>query len=354
MVSYPDRRTRGFRLAAEVVPGEHFELALGVDGLDDIHRTNRLMGSAAFDFGSVPRTDSIEFRQHGAFAELSRPVGYRGRFTTGLRVDRSRAEVLAAAGLGVAPEGAADRSDEVSAFLRYSHELEAHPVMLYAGIGRAERAADFWERRRDFGLSSEVLIQFDSGLRYEGERLSGTLSLFYGKLDDYILVSAPGVASLEARNVDATTFGSEMDVSYELSERVGLVGTLAWVRSHNDTDNAPLAQTPPLEATLGMDYDHGSWFAGGLLRAVARQDRVHPDHGSIYSIDTGETPGFAVVSIYGGHHFSERISLTAGIDNLFDRRYAEHIQRGLAELGGEPTRVPEPGRSVWLRLNGRF
>ncbi len=354
MVSYPDRRTRGFRLAAEVVPAEHFELALGVDGLDDIHRANRLMGPAAFDFRSVPRTDSIEFRQHGAFAELSRPVGYQGRFSTGLRVDRSRAEVLAADGLGGAGEGSVDRSDEVSAFLRYSHELETSPVMLYAGIGRAERAADFWERRRDFGLSSEVLTQFDTGLRYEGERLSGTLAFFYGMLDDYILVSAPGVASLEARNIDATTFGGEVDVSYEVSERVRLVGTLAWVRSDNDTDNVPLAQTPPLEGTLGMDYDDGTWFAGGLLRAVARQDRVHPDHGTIYSLDSDETPGFVVFSIYGGHHLSERMTLTAGIDNLFDRHYAEHIQRGLAELGAEPTRVPEPGRSVWLRLNGRF
>ena len=354
MVSYPDRRTRGFRLAAELLPAEDVELAFGIDGLDDLHRANRLMGPAAFDFRSVPREDNIEFRQGGVFAELSRPVGFQGRFTTGLRFDRSRAKVLNSDGVGNAPSGSVDRSDEVSAFLRYSHELEASPVMLYAGIGRAERAADFWERRRDFGLSSEVLTQFDTGLRYEGKRLSGTLALFYGKLDDYILVSAPGVDTLEARNVDATTFGSEMDVSYELSERVRLVGTLAWVRSDNDTDDVPLAQTPPLEATLGMDYDDGTWFAGSLMRAVARQDRVHPDHGTIYSLDSNETPGFAVFSIYGGHHLSEGVTLTAGIDNLFDRHYAEHIQRGLADLGAEPSRVSEPGRSFWLRLNGRF
>ncbi len=354
MVSYPDRRTRGFRLAAELVPAKDVELALGIDGLDDRHRANRLMGPAAFEFRSVPRTDNIEFRQQGVFAELSRPVGYQGRFTTGLRFDRSRSEVLDPAGMGGAPSGSIDRSDQVSAFLRYSHELEAQPVMLYAGIGRAERAADFWERRRDFGLSSEILTQFDTGLRYEGERLSGTLALFYGKLDDYILVRVPGVDPLEARSIDATTFGSEIDASYRLSERIRLVATLAWVRSDNDIDNVPLAQTPPLETSLGMDYDDGKWFAGGLLRAVARQDRIHPDHGTIYSLDSAETPGFAVFSIYGGHHLSERATLTLGIDNLFDRDYAEHIQRGLADLGAEPSRVPEPGRSFWLRLNGSF
>ncbi|QOC24178.1 TonB-dependent copper receptor [Wenzhouxiangella sp. AB-CW3] len=354
MVSYPDRRTRGFRLTSELLPADDTQLAFGVDGLDDTHRANRLMGPSAFEFRQVPRNDSIEFRQYGVFSELSRPAGDQGRFTTGLRLDRSRAEVLAEGGLGGAPEGTVDRSGQTSAFARYSHELAAAPVMLYAGVGRAERAADFWERRRDFDLSSEVLTQFDTGLRYAGDRLSGTLALFYGKLDNYILVSVPGEHAVEARNVDATTVGSELDVSYELSDRVGLVTTLAWVRSDNDTDNVPLAQTPPLEGTLGVDYDDGTWSAGGLLRAVARQDRIHPGHGTIYSLDSGETPGFAVLSIYGGYRFSDSIRLTAGIDNLLDRHYAEHIQQGLAELGAEPSRVPEPGRSMWLRLNGRF
>lgn len=353
MVSYPDRRTRGFRLAGELVPGDDIELAVGVDGLDDRHRSNRLMGSPAFEFRQFPRSDNFEFRQQGVFAELSRPAGQQGRFTGGVRVDRSRAEALDD-GFGSVSSGTIDRSEQVSGFIRYSHELQDRPAVLYAGLGRADRAADFWERRRDFSLSSEVLTQLDAGLRYRGERLAATVSLFHGRLDDYILINAPEAGSPQARNIDATTRGGEVDISYKLGEQFRLVVTAAWVHSDNDTDSVPLAQTPPLEGSLGLDYDNGQWFGGTLMRAVARQDRIHPGHGTIYSLDSTETPGFAVVSVYGGHHVSGRLSVTAGIDNLFDRQYAEHIQRGVAELGAEASRVPEPGRSLWLRLSANF
>jgi iron complex outermembrane receptor protein len=46
------------------------------------------------------------------------------------------------------------------------------------------------------------------------------------------------------------------------------------------------------------------------------------------------------------------VSLSAGIDNLLDRSYAEHLSRGGAMLAGytQTTRVNEPGRTVWLRV----
>lgn len=354
MVSYPDRRTHGYRLAAELFPNELWQISVGTDGLDDRHRSNQIRGMGAFSFRDLPRNENIEFRQQGVFTEAARSLSERDTLTLGARIDRTRAEVLDEDGFGAASFGRIDRSNEFSAFARHSHELESHPLVLYAGLGRAERAADFWERRRDFSLSSEVLTQFDAGARFRGERLSWTLALFYGKLDDYILVSAPGMAEREARNIDATTYGGELDASLRLGQHWRLVATAAWVRATNDTENVPLAQTPPMDGTLGVDFDNGDWFGGALLRASARQDRIHPRHGTIYSLDSAPTPGFSVVSLYGGRHLLEQMSVTAGIDNLFDRHYAEHIQRGLAELGAAATRVPEPGRSFWLRINASF
>ena len=227
-------------------------------------------------------------------------------------------------------------------------------MAFYAGLGRAERAPDYWERERVFALDSEVLTQLDVGARYRGRRSSATLSLFYGRIDDYILVIAPGLEPAEARNVDVTTFGAEADWRYSLGERLTLGGSLAWVRSDNDSDGRPLAQTPPLEVTLSLDYDDARWFGGMLLRAVDRQDRIHPGYGTIYSLDTTPTPGFAVVSLYGGRRLADDWTLTAGVDNLFDRRYAEHLQRGSADLGALAGRVPEPGRTLWLQLKGAW
>jgi iron complex outermembrane receptor protein len=45
--------------------------------------------------------------------------------------------------------------------------------------------------------------------------------------------------------------------------------------------------------------------------------------------------------------------VTAGIDNLFDRTYAEHLSRSGAAVAGfeQTTRVNEPGRTIWLKLS---
>ena len=50
------------------------------------------------------------------------------------------------------------------------------------------------------------------------------------------------------------------------------------------------------------------------------------------------------------------IRLTAGVDNLFDKLYAEHLSRGGAAVSGfeQTTRVNEPGRTVWLKVGASF
>ncbi len=72
--------------------------------------------------------------------------------------------------------------------------------------------------------------------------------------------------------------------------------------------------------------------------------------------DLGTTPDFEVLSVHTGYRPTEGVRLTAGIDNLLDRTYAEHLSRaGAAIEGFEPIdRVNEPGRTVWLQASARF
>ena len=48
-----------------------------------------------------------------------------------------------------------------------------------------------------------------------------------------------------------------------------------------------------------------------------------------------------------------RLRVSAGADNLFDRNYAKHLSRAGAAVAGfvQTTRVNEPGRFLWLRLD---
>jgi iron complex outermembrane recepter protein len=354
MVSYPDRRTVGGRIAGEFEVNAALELVAGIDWAENEHGSNQLMGPAAFNYRKVPREDNAEFTDTGVFVELEQVLGERSRFNAGLRADRRKSTALDGINFGGAEPNTSKTTHQQSAFVRLSHELAARPVTLYAGLGRAERAPDFWEMRRLFELDNETLTQLDLGVSLRSDRATANLAMFAGRIDDYILIVAPGLEATQARNVDAKTHGLEADLTYRLRPGFSTTVTAAWVRSQNDADGVPLAQTPPLEGTLSLDYETERYFGGLLFRAVARQDRIHTGYGTIYSLDSGESPGFAVLSGYGGYRFGKGLTATAGIDNILDRAYAEHIQRGSADLGASTRSIFEPGRTLWLRLAAEF
>jgi len=354
MVSYPDRQTQGARATATLVSTLAWEIELGTDWMENQHRDNRLMGEDAFGFERIPREDTADFTDTGFFLEAERPLGERARINTGVRVDRSKATVRDEDDFGGAGPGESTTSSQRSGFVRFSRDLMHQPLTLYAGLGHAERAPDFWERRRVFDLDDEALTQLDLGLQYRGERLSASVALFYGQINDHILIIEPGREDVEARNVDANTQGGEADFTYQINDSWQLDSSLVWLRSSNDSDGRALAQSSPSELTLSLGHDNGDRFGGVHIRAVARQDRIHPGYGTIYGVDSDETPGFATLSAYAGQYVGERFQLSFGIDNLLDKAFAEHIQRGEAELGAVAARIPEPGRSVWLRLATDF
>ncbi len=53
---------------------------------------------------------------------------------------------------------------------------------------------------------------------------------------------------------------------------------------------------------------------------------------------------------------TDNLLISAGIDNLFDRDFADHLSRDGAALSGyeQTMRVNEPGRTAWLRIGADF
>src|SRR5690606_451182 len=85
--------------------------------------------------------------------------------------------------------------------------------------------------------------------------------------------------------------------------------------------------------------------------------RVVVNQGNIVGQDIDETSAYAVFSLHAGYQAMENLLVTAGIDNLFDRTYAEHISRNGATVPGYDVttdRINEPGRNLWLRAHYNF
>ncbi len=350
MVSNPDRQTDGARIAADLHFSPSLLATVGADWRSDEHTkraASAMMGNPVLG----PRLDDMSAETRGLFTELNYTLNPAHKLVAGARVDRQ--EATADSDVGGVTAGTDDDQTTTAGFLRWEHRPQGTPMMVYVGLGHTERTPDYWERNRVFDLDRERLTQLDFGLGYKGGSFDANLAAFYGVIDDYILITN---TAAKARNVDALLYGFEADATWRFAPHWRSVATIAWTWAENDTDNRPLAQVAPLEATLGLQYEQERWSAGVLARGVMEQDRVDVGSGTIAGTDLGATPGFAVLSLNGGWRVTDAVTLTAGVDNLLDRTYYEHVSRAGAEVAGfeQTDRVYEPGRTFWLKATAKF
>jgi iron complex outermembrane receptor protein len=123
------------------------------------------------------------------------------------------------------------------------------------------------------------------------------------------------------------------------------------VQGKNETDGLPLAQLAPLEGRLALAYDDKKHSYGALLRLVAPKDEVAVGQGNISGQDVAKSGGFGIFSLNAGYKPNKKTLIAAGVDNVFDKAYAEFISRAGASVAGytQTTRVNEPGRTAWLK-----
>lgn len=380
MAMNPSDQARGAKITAELLPAASLTWLLGADWQHNQHANRMSMNQNLVDYESLARVDDAEFEQQGLFTELTYALQPARKLVAGMRLDQWRAtdqrdEVSVSMMMRVPnPSAGQTRKDTLtSGFVRVEQALATLPATAYLGAGSVSRFPDYWELISKesldsvsaFGARPETTQQLDLGLIVQAERWQGSVSAFYNDIDDYLLiqngVSKPagmlGSRSTSVtRNVDARSWGLEADGRYALTNHWHLSGTLAAVHGVNDTDATPLAQMPPLELRLAAQYQRDSWSLGALWRWVAEQDRVDPGKGNIAGQDIGPSDSFAVFSVNGQWQASAALTLTAGVDNLLDESYAEHISRAGADITGfqQTTRVNEPGRTLWLKAQFAF
>ena len=166
-----------------------------------------------------------------------------------------------------------------------------------------------------------------------------------------------GMNSSQANNVDARIMGGELGLAYDLNSHWNTDATLAYAWGKNSSDGQPLPQMPPLEARLGLGYEQNNWSAGALWRVVAEQNRIDEGKGNVVGQDMDKSAGFGVFSLNGAYRLNENLKFSAGVDNLFDKAYAEHLNlAGNAAFGfpADSIAINEPGRTLWAKIDLDF
>lgn len=337
--------TMGTRLST-VWESDTNQLTTGTDMMRKTHRRKNAAGWR----------DDAQFIQAGIFSELQTELNSDNKFITGARLDHVRVDDKRSSDF-------ASRSDVLpGAFMRVEHTLPDAPLTLYSGVGYTERFPDYWEffsgkaGQASFKtLKSEKTLQWDNGLSFNGENVSAWLSAYVGRISDYILFDYSQTPS-QASNTNAVIMGGETGARWKIAPNWLLESSLNYAWGENRSDSQPLPQMPPLEGRVMLNYYQEDWSTGVMWRAVAPQHRTANQKGNVTGQDLSSSAGFGTLAWNADYTFSQQLKMSAGIDNLLNKAYSEHLNMaGVSEFGySTHQQITEPGRTWWLEMEYFF
>ncbi|MEZ5996567.1 MAG: TonB-dependent receptor [Hyphomonadaceae bacterium] len=389
--TYAQATTHGADAAA-IFPALGGEMRLG----GDYQRVNRNVvitnpANANFWITNLP---DIETDRVGAYAEWTGALG-PVEAELGLRTDRTAAQTgLAQTGAAV-PAGpamlaamfnAADRSredDTIDAAARLWTQARGG-LSWRLTLARKTRAPSYLERFSwlptnasagladgnvyvgDLDIEPETALIAEAGFDFANARFYARPTLFVRQVDNYIqgvpFDATPGVLDtpqemvanvngdatpLQFANVDARLYGFDIDAGARLGDHWRLDAVASFVRGERRDINDNLYRVAPASLTASLTYDAPAWSATVETRLVAKQTEVSQTNSE------APTGGYAIVNVYGDWHIRDGVRLGAGVENIFDERYEEHLG-GYNRIAGSDValgdRLPGPGAGAFVRL----
>lgn len=255
----------------------------------------------------------------------------------------------------------------LGALLRTEWEWDDFGSTVFAAFSRSVRTADATERFLasnnpvpasrwvgNPGIQPEIHHQLETGAQWERPTSRARAALFTDWTDNFILRDRArgqeGILRSDGtiiyRNVDAHRWGVEAEAEHTWAERLRLHGKLAYVEATNLDEDRPIPLTPPLNGVVGLEWLESNWTIGTLCRMAATQDRVD----LLSPLEVGPTSGWAVFDLYAAARLWEYAQLRAGIRNIADHTYANHLNNANT-FDGQAVQINEPGRTFWVSLS---
>jgi len=239
--------------------------------------------------------------------------------------------------------------DNVDLVLKAAYQVD-EALTLNAGLSRKQRAPSYQERylwlsmpttggladgRSYVGnieLDSETAVELNLGFDLKsGDQYIGA-QVFYREVKDYIqgtetdYMAANMVANmmsgqdaLQYNNIDARLFGGEFTYGRALNQQLRLDGVVSLVRGERTDLDDNLYRIAPLSHQLSLTYSQENWQVSAVSELAAEQNKV-----SDYNNEAASA-GYGLLHLRADWQLSSALSLNAGIENLTDKRYADHL-----------------------------
>jgi iron complex outermembrane receptor protein len=260
-------------------------------------------------------------------------------------------------------------------------ELQINPSISIGGIrsfknielglwlGRAQRSGSMTERFINYfpvgldpyemlgnpNIKPEINNQID--FTFQWNRAGGALAidLFTAYLQDMIssdidttlkprIPTSPGVRRYT--NIDnGLKMGFELNFTQKIFRNLQVQISMAYTYGQDLDKDEPLPEIAPLDIRYILA---GNFFNNRLrpelaFRQVTEQTRISSEYGET------RTPGFELLDFKISYLILQKVRLSAGILNIFDIEYYEHLSRSVK--GSDDMRIYSPGRSIYASIN---
>ncbi|TLX75794.1 TonB-dependent receptor [Labilibacter sediminis] len=238
-------------------------------------------------------------------------------------------------------------------------------------LGRAQRGGSLTERYINYFpvgqdpyemlgnpvLKPEVNNQVDLTLNRTTDNSAIDIDVFASYLQDAIssvidpeldarLPNSPGVRRYV--NID-DAFKTGFEINWTQNIGAGLFHQMgvAYTYAQDLEQDEPLPEIAPLDFKYSL---WGKYFNEKLIpeftfRHVLEQSRISTEYGET------KTPSFSIVDIKLSYLISKSIKVNAGVNNLFNENYYEHLSRSVK---GTPTPIYDVGRNIFASFSVNF
>jgi iron complex outermembrane receptor protein len=245
---------------------------------------------------------------------------------------------------------------------------------LTLGAGRAVRPPDALERYSDrfpaahFQIAAEFLgdpslkpeqsLEFNAGSILQLPTATLRADVFYRTIDDYITVMpdptltrrlplSPPTVYRYINGTEARFTGYEASATSQAGSYVGLRASLSYLWAEDVLFHEPAFGITPFQQRYGIELhtrDKTRWAQLGAT-VTSAQDRV-----AAARLEQ-PTPGWTTFDLRGGTPLVHGLELRAGLNNLTNAAYSEHLN-ALNPFTG--ARVLEVGRNAYVGVDYAF
>jgi len=210
----------------------------------------------------------------------------------------------------------------------------------------------------NLALDPETSFKIGLGLEKRGKGWKVELTPFYQSVNDYIQgmplarLDASGNPVLQYQNIDrAELYGFELAGGYDINADFSIDSSISYVRGRNKDTGDDLYRIAPLRGIIDLAYRHESWESHLECVWADAQNHVSDLQGE------SPSPGYGLLNLRLAKLFAQTLRVEVGVENLLDKRYADHLGGVNRVAGGDLAtgeRIPGAGRFAYGSVSWEF